>query len=117
MKFIALIILIFPSLVLACFPTDGSEVETIGTVVPAVYKTQEMIAHYSALELVEPECFSPDGELSDEEVKIGKVQLVVPEGVEVEVGGKYRVNGNAFHGHTGHHYTKIILSSKNVQKL
>ena len=117
MKYIALLVSIFPSLVWACFPTDGTEVEIIGTVVPAVYKTEEMIAHYSALELVEAKCFSSGGDISDKEVKIRKIQLVVPEGVKVEVGGNYRVNGHAFHSQTDHHYTKIVLSAKNVQKL
>ena len=102
---------------MACYPTDGKEIELVGTVVPAVYKTEENIAHYRALEFDQAYCFSPDGEISEEEVEVKKVQLIIPDGVVLEVGGKYQVRGVPFHWHTGHHYTKIVISVNQSKKL
>ncbi len=37
--------------------------------------------------------------------------------VELEVGSKYKMSGAAFHWHTGHHYTKIVLNIAEAKKL
>ena len=110
MKYIALLILLLPSLALACLPTDGKHISVTGMAISAVYKTEEQVVHYRALELDDVQCFSPDGEFSEAEVKIKKIQLIIPEGIEFEVGRKYKVEGAAFHWHTAHHYTEIVLT-------
>jgi len=118
MKYIILsIALMISSSAFACYKADGVEFEITGNVVPAVYKTEEFVAHYKALELKEPACFLPDGELSEKSMNISSIQLSVPEGVSVELGNSYRIKGNAFHSHTGHHFTKIVIEVKNAEKL
>ena len=117
MKYIALFISFFPSLVLACLPTDGRDVSLIGKIVPAAYKAEDRVVHYRALELDDAQCFLPDGEFSEEVVEIKNVQLIAPKGVELEVGNKYKILGAAFHWHTGHHYTKIVLNVAEAKKL
>lgn len=98
-------------------PTDGQDVSFIGKIVSATYKTEGGVFHYRALELDSIQCFSPDGEFSEEEVEVKNVQLIAPQGVEFEVGSKYEISGAAFHWHTGHHYTKIVLSVTEAKKL
>ncbi|WP_164519336.1 DUF4431 domain-containing protein [Pseudoalteromonas rubra] len=118
MKYIVLFVaLMISNSVFACFKADGVEFDITGKIVPAIYKTEDFIAHYKALELMKPACFLPDGELSDKSVNISKIQLSVPEGVSIDVGNSYSIKGNAFHSHTGHHFTKIVIEVKSAEKL
>lgn len=102
---------------LACLPANGEEFEISGEIVPALYKTEDSLAHYRALKFDKAECFAPDGEFSDNEVSLSQVQLIIPEELKIEIGKKYTVRGTAFHWHTGHHFTGVVLSVKNAEKL
>ena len=103
--------------VYACLPTDDTEIEVVGTIVPAVYKSEELVAHYKAIKLKEDLCFMPDNVISEEQVVISEVQLSVPNNLQVEVGSSYRLRGIAIHAHTAHHFTKIFIEVKNAKKL
>ena len=101
----------------ACFQADGLDFEITGKIVPAVYKTEEFVAHYKALELKDPACFLPDGVFAEKSVNVRRIQLSIPIGISIEAGSSYRIKGNAFHRHTGHHFTKIVIEVKNAEKL
>ncbi len=117
MKYIFLLALVLPFNSFACLSTNNLEIEIDGKIIPSVYKTEELVAHYKSIELIESQCFAPDNELSDKEVYIKTIQLSVPQEIKIEVGSTYLLTGIAFHAHTAHHYTDIVFSVMSAKKL
>jgi hypothetical protein len=73
--------------------------------------------------LVVPKCTTPNDPpqgLDDPETNIREMQLVVTKSahwksVERRLGKRVVVTGTLFHGHTGHHRTKVLMDVTDIR--